>query len=238
MGARTPVARDSRRRHHRDEWKDNDCGDARRHLHRGRARPRGIRHVERCANNRRIDGTSTGDAASGRCGSTRDHHGGHVARARAGPCLRDRVSYRHLHESWSRPSRLPRHGSTLATGARLIVVFGCGGDRDATKRPVMGAVASELADVVVVTTDNARSEDPAAIANEVVRGAGRPDSIRVVLDRRDAINGAIATAQSGDVVVIAGKGHERGQTIGTVTVDFDDMDEARGALLRVMGGAN
>jgi UDP-N-acetylmuramoyl-L-alanyl-D-glutamate--2,6-diaminopimelate ligase len=128
--------------------------------------------------------------------------------------------------------------STLATGARLIVVFGCGGDRDATKRPVMGAVASELADVVVVTTDNARSEDPAAIANEVVKGAGHPDSIRVILDRREAINGAIASAQSGDVVVIAGKGHERGQTIGTVTVDFDDMDEARGALLRVMGGAN
>lgn len=128
--------------------------------------------------------------------------------------------------------------STLASGARLTVVFGCGGDRDATKRPLMGSVASELADVIVVTTDNARSEDPAAIANEVAKGAGRPESLRVILDRREAINVAISSAQAGDIVVIAGKGHERGQTIGTVTVDFDDMDEARGALLRVMGGAN
>ncbi len=128
--------------------------------------------------------------------------------------------------------------STLAGGARLIVVFGCGGDRDATKRPLMGAVAGDLADIVLVTTDNARSEDPAAIANDVVKGAMQPESLRVVLDRREAINAAVALAQPGDVVVIAGKGHERGQTIGTVTVDFDDMDEARGALLRVMGGAN
>lgn len=146
------------------------------------------------------------------------------------------VDYAHTPESLRAVLSAAR--STLASGARLTVVFGCGGDRDTTKRPLMGSVASELADVVVVTTDNARSEDPAAIANEVAKGAGRPESLRVILDRREAINVAISSARAGDIVVIAGKGHERGQTIGTVTVDFDDMDEARGALLRVMGGAN
>ena len=127
--------------------------------------------------------------------------------------------------------------STLGSGSKLFVVFGCGGDRDATKRPLMGAVAGELADVVIVTTDNARSEDPAEIAQQVVAGANRREKFHIVLDRRDAINHAIAAASADDVVVIAGKGHEQGQTIGTVTHDFDDMDEARGALLRVMGGA-
>lgn len=127
--------------------------------------------------------------------------------------------------------------ATLGSGARLSVVFGCGGDRDATKRPLMGAVAGELADVVIVTTDNARSEDPTEIAQQVVGGADRREKFHIVLDRGDAIRHAIATAAAGDIVVIAGKGHERGQTIGTVTHDFDDMDEARGALLRVMGGA-
>lgn len=127
--------------------------------------------------------------------------------------------------------------STLGSGAKLSVVFGCGGDRDATKRPLMGAVAGELADVVIVTTDNARSEDPAEIARQVAAGTDRREKFHIILDRRDAINHAIATASAGDIVVVAGKGHEQGQTIGTVTHDFDDMDEARGALLRVMGGA-
>ena len=132
--------------------------------------------------------------------------------------------------------------STLPAGATLTVVFGCGGDRDASKRPLMGAVAGDLADVVVVTTDNARSEEPAAIAREVVAGASSGEKFHVILDRREAIDFAVRKVSermsAGDVVVIAGKGHERGQTIGTVTHDFDDMDEARGALLRVMGGAN
>jgi len=127
--------------------------------------------------------------------------------------------------------------STLGSGAKLVVVFGCGGDRDATKRPLMGAVAGELADVAILTTDNARSEDPAKIARQVVAGTDRREKFHIILDRRDAINHAIATAAAGDIVVVAGKGHEQGQTIGTVTHDFDDMDEARGALLRVMGGA-
>lgn len=125
---------------------------------------------------------------------------------------------------------------TLAGGAKLSVVFGCGGDRDQSKRPLMGAVAVELADTVYVTTDNARSEDPAEIAQQIVAGVPGAKNVRIVLDRREAINVAIGAARQNDVVVIAGKGHERGQTIGTVTVDFDDMEEARGALLRVAGG--
>ena len=125
----------------------------------------------------------------------------------------------------------------IVPGARLIVVFGCGGDRDASKRPLMGAVATELADVVYVTTDNARSEDPASIAAQVVVGAVRTSGLHVVLDRREAIAAAVDTAQSGDVVVVAGKGHERGQVLATVTHDFDDMEEARAAVLRKQGGA-
>jgi UDP-N-acetylmuramoyl-L-alanyl-D-glutamate--2,6-diaminopimelate ligase len=126
---------------------------------------------------------------------------------------------------------------TLAAGTKLIVVFGCGGDRDASKRPMMGAVATELADFVFVTTDNARSEDPATIAAEITGGAVRTAGLRVVLDRREAIDAAIEMAGSGDVVVVAGKGHERGQVLATVTHDFDDMEEARAAVLRKQGGA-
>ena len=127
--------------------------------------------------------------------------------------------------------------ATLTPGAKLIVVFGCGGDRDISKRSLMGAAATELADVVIVTTDNARSEDPAMIAEQIVRGAVRTTGLRVVLDRREAIDAAIDASKNGDVVVIAGKGHERGQVLATVTHDFDDMEEARAAVLRKQGGA-
>jgi UDP-N-acetylmuramoyl-L-alanyl-D-glutamate--2,6-diaminopimelate ligase len=102
---------------------------------------------------------------------------------------------------------------------------------------MMGAVATELADFVFVTTDNARSEDPATIAAEITGGAVRTAGLRVVLDRREAIDAAIEMAGSGDVVVVAGKGHERGQVLATVTHDFDDMEEARAAVLRKQGGA-
>ena len=114
---------------------------------------------------------------------------------------------------------------------RVIVVFGCGGDRDRAKRPVMGAVATALADVAVLTSDNPRSEDPAEIAAEVL--AGIPSDVHppeVELDRRQAIRRAFAGARGGDVVVIAGKGHETGQTAGGVTVPFDDRLVAREEL--------
>lgn len=110
---------------------------------------------------------------------------------------------------------------------RLNVVFGCGGDRDRGKRPQMGAIACRLADGVIVTDDNPRSEDPAAIRAEVL--AGCPGATEIG-DRRAAIRAAVATLGTGDVLVIAGKGHESGQTVGTTVLPFDDRVEARAAL--------
>jgi UDP-N-acetylmuramoyl-L-alanyl-D-glutamate--2,6-diaminopimelate ligase len=129
---------------------------------------------------------------------------------------------------------------TLAAG-RLVTVFGCGGDRDRTKRPLMGAVASRLSDQVIVTSDNPRSEDPARIVEEVLRGmpvaAERPDGTRAaevqtVVDRRAAIDLAIDRATPGDLVIVAGKGHEKTQTIGERVIKFDDVEVARAALAR------
>ena len=113
-----------------------------------------------------------------------------------------------------------------ATG-RLIVVFGAGGDRDRAKRPLMGAAAGRLADVAIVTDDNPRSEDPAAIRAEVK--AGCPDALEIG-DRRAAIEAAIGMMRDGDVVVIAGKGHEQGQIVGGTTHPFDDAAVAAETL--------
>jgi UDP-N-acetylmuramoyl-L-alanyl-D-glutamate--2,6-diaminopimelate ligase len=117
----------------------------------------------------------------------------------------------------------------LGRGGRLICVFGAGGDRDRAKRPLMGQVVAELADVSLVTSDNPRSEDPAAIAAEVVDGL----DLEVELDRRRAIERALESARAGDVVVIAGKGHEQGQEIGGRKLPFDDREVARDALRRL-----
>jgi UDP-N-acetylmuramoyl-L-alanyl-D-glutamate--2,6-diaminopimelate ligase len=117
-------------------------------------------------------------------------------------------------------------------GGRLHVVFGCGGDRDRGKRPLMGEIAARLGDRVIVTSDNPRSEDPDAIVREILEGAG--PSVEHDVDRRSAIATAIAGAQAGDVVVIAGKGHEQGQEFeGGRKIPFDDVTVAREAL----GGA-
>ena len=112
---------------------------------------------------------------------------------------------------------------------RLIVVFGCGGDRDRTKRPRMARVAQELADCLVITSDNPRSEDPRAIIDEMLAGLDRParDAAVVEVDRRRAIGQAIRLAGPGDIVLIAGKGHETYQIIGSTTTDFDDAAVAR-----------
>jgi UDP-N-acetylmuramoyl-L-alanyl-D-glutamate--2,6-diaminopimelate ligase len=125
----------------------------------------------------------------------------------------------------------------LAQG-RLITVFGCGGDRDRTKRPLMGAVAGRLSDLIVITSDNPRSEDPNRIIEEVQRGI-TPDTRRdatqrvlAIVDRRAAIAKAIELAGAGDVVLVAGKGHEKYQVIGDRTLPFDDVAVAREALLR------
>ena len=121
-------------------------------------------------------------------------------------------------------------------GGDLWCVFGCGGDRDATKRPLMGAIAARLARHVVVTNDNPRSEDPAGIVSQVLAGmpeAPAPGRTRqAVLDRRGAIELAIAQAGVADVVLVAGKGHEAWQEIGTQKLPFSDVDEARRALAR------
>jgi UDP-N-acetylmuramoyl-L-alanyl-D-glutamate--2,6-diaminopimelate ligase len=116
----------------------------------------------------------------------------------------------------------------LTTG-RLHVVFGCGGDRDRTKRPLMGEIAARLADHVIVTSDNPRSEDPEAIITEILAGTG--PGVEHDADRRAAIAAGIAAARSGDVVVIAGKGHEQGQEFeGGRKLPFDDVTVARDAL--------
>jgi UDP-N-acetylmuramoyl-L-alanyl-D-glutamate--2,6-diaminopimelate ligase len=119
------------------------------------------------------------------------------------------------------------------TAGTLAVVFGCGGDRDRGKRPLMGRIAARLADDVYVTSDNPRSEPPEAILAEIVGGIPRP--VACLVDRREAIHAAIAAAKPGDVVVIAGKGHEQGQEFaGGHKVVFDDVTVARAALTDVL----
>jgi UDP-N-acetylmuramoyl-L-alanyl-D-glutamate--2,6-diaminopimelate ligase len=124
------------------------------------------------------------------------------------------------------------------TAGRLITVFGCGGDRDRTKRPLMGAVAGRLSDLIVVTSDNPRSEDPVKIIEEIQRGitvdTRRDDAQRMLtyVDRGEAIAKAVELARSGDVVLIAGKGHEKYQIVGREVRPFDDVAVAREALSR------
>jgi len=113
------------------------------------------------------------------------------------------------------------------TTGRVVVVFGCGGDRDTGKRPIMGEIATRLADVVIVTDDNPRSEVPAAIRAQILEAA--PGAIEIG-DRRRAIREAVAMLGAGDTLVIAGKGHEVGQTVGRETHHFSDHEEARAAL--------
>lgn len=135
-------------------------------------------------------------------------------------------------------------------GGRVITVFGCGGDRDKTKRPLMGAVAARLSDVVVVTSDNPRSEDPEQIIEEIKRGIVLPpDRIGpkgqgpkatpciAIVDRKAAIERAVRDARRGDLVLIAGKGHEKYQVVGDRTLPFDDVEVARAALAARRSGA-
>jgi UDP-N-acetylmuramoyl-L-alanyl-D-glutamate--2,6-diaminopimelate ligase len=135
------------------------------------------------------------------------------------------VDYAHTPDSLENVLRAARE---LAE-RRVILVFGCGGDRDRGKRPLMGAIAAELADLPIATTDNPRSERPEDILAEVVAGAPA-GTLEVELDRRTAIERAIEEAQDGDVVVIAGKGHEQGQEVAGVKHPFDDRAVARDAV--------
>jgi UDP-N-acetylmuramoyl-L-alanyl-D-glutamate--2,6-diaminopimelate ligase len=123
-------------------------------------------------------------------------------------------------------------------GKRLITVFGCGGDRDRTKRPLMGMVAARLSDIVIVTSDNPRTEDPARIIEEIRRGitpggpTARRTEVLAVVDRAEAIERAVTMAGPGDLILVAGKGHEKYQQIGDRVLPFDDAAVAREALAR------
>ena len=134
------------------------------------------------------------------------------------------VDYAHTPDSLETALRAARG---LGSG-RVLVVFGAGGDRDRAKRPLMGRVAVELSDVAIVTSDNPRSEDPLAIIQDVLQGTGV--DVEIDPDRRSAIQRAVHLAEPGDVVVIAGKGHEQGQDVGGVVEPFDDREVAREAL--------
>jgi UDP-N-acetylmuramoyl-L-alanyl-D-glutamate--2,6-diaminopimelate ligase len=137
------------------------------------------------------------------------------------------VDYAHTPDSVSNVLRTARD----FTKGRLFAVIGCGGDRDRTKRPLMGREAEEHADIVVVTSDNPRSEAPAAIIAEIVQGLRRPENATVQVDRRMAIHDVVAQARAGDVVMILGKGHESGQEFSSGTIPFDDRQVARDALV-------
>jgi UDP-N-acetylmuramoyl-L-alanyl-D-glutamate--2,6-diaminopimelate ligase len=140
------------------------------------------------------------------------------------------VDYAHTDDALLNTLRTARD---LATG-RIITVFGCGGDRDKTKRRPMGEVAAGNSDVVIITSDNPRNEDPLKIISEIEVGArekGRP--YEVISDRRDAIHRAVSVAKTGDVVIIAGKGHENYQIIGDDKFHFDDREVALEALERI-----
>ena len=118
------------------------------------------------------------------------------------------------------------------TRGRLMVVFGCGGDRDPGKRPLMGEIAGARADLVVVTDDNPRSEEPAAIRRAIL--AASPGALEIG-DRRQAIRAAVSELRAGDVLVVAGKGHESGQIVGETVLPFDDAVEVRAALAELEG---
>jgi len=137
------------------------------------------------------------------------------------------VDYAHTPDSLDNVLRAARE---LVDGGRLLVVFGCGGDRDRGKRPQMGTVARTLADVAVVTSDNPRTEDPDAIISDIVSGSAGPAELHVEADRRAAIGWALSRGERGDVVVIAGKGHEQGQERNGVKTPFDDREVARAEL--------
>jgi UDP-N-acetylmuramoyl-L-alanyl-D-glutamate--2,6-diaminopimelate ligase len=153
---------------------------------------------------------------------------GRLERVDAGQPFAVLVDYAHTPDALGRVLAATR--PLAGNGGRVLCVFGCGGDRDPGKRPLMGAAVAAGADVAVLTSDNPRSEDPQAIADAVLPGLADAREVRVELDRRTAIAGALAAAAPGDVVVIAGKGHETGQTADGRTVPFDDRVVARQEL--------
>jgi UDP-N-acetylmuramoyl-L-alanyl-D-glutamate--2,6-diaminopimelate ligase len=161
---------------------------------------------------------------------------GRFERVDAGQPFTVLVDYAHTPDSLENSLVSAR---AVAGGGRVLVAFGCGGDRDRAKRPLMGEIAGRLADLVVVTSDNPRSEVPAAIVDEVAAGARRtaaPGALHVEVDRRSAIRQVLAAARPGDVVLVAGKGHEQGQEFaGGHKLPFDDRVVAHQELLGLAG---
>lgn len=159
---------------------------------------------------------------------------GRFERVEAGQDFTVVVDYAHTEDALI---RLLTAAQALRTG-RIITVFGCGGDRDRTKRPKMGRAAVQYSDVVVLTSDNPRTEDPAAILREVEVGVKEALAVRghvqyrMIADRKAAIETAVVEAKSGDMVLIAGKGHEDYQIVGTTKHHFDDREVARDAIVR------
>lgn len=153
---------------------------------------------------------------------------GRLERVDAGQAFTILVDYAHT------PDALERVLSTIKglTEKRIITVFGCGGDRDRGKRPVMGRIAAEYSDLVIVTSDNPRTEEPMKIIEDIKAGfRGQGSGVRVIPDRREAVTEAIKEAKDGDVVLLAGKGHEDYQIIGNEKAHFDDREEARKAVI-------
>jgi UDP-N-acetylmuramoyl-L-alanyl-D-glutamate--2,6-diaminopimelate ligase len=173
------------------------------------------------------------EVAAGALGEVRDVPG-RMETIDAGQDFLVVVDYAHTPDS----IRVVLRGARSLAAGRVIVVFGCGGDRDRAKRAPMGQAATSSADLSVITTDNPRSEDPLVIIGEIVPGAvaGGGDYV-VEPDRRDAIRLALRDAKPGDIVVIAGKGHEPYQEVAGTVVPFDDRSIARDELGSLLEGA-
>jgi UDP-N-acetylmuramoyl-L-alanyl-D-glutamate--2,6-diaminopimelate ligase len=157
---------------------------------------------------------------------------GRFERVEAGQPFLVAVDYAHTPDALERVLLTAR--KLVTGGGRLAVVFGCGGDRDRGKRPIMGSIAARLADRVWVTSDNPRSERPEAIIEEIAAGIDRSarsaERFAAITDRKSAIRAALDSARRGDVIVIAGKGHETYQIIGDEVLPFDDRAHARAVL--------
>jgi UDP-N-acetylmuramoyl-L-alanyl-D-glutamate--2,6-diaminopimelate ligase len=136
------------------------------------------------------------------------------------------VDYAHTPDALQRAIETVRM-ITERTGGNVITVFGCGGDRDRTKRPMMGAIAARMSDTVIVTSDNPRTENPKAIIDEILAGVVAHTNVRVIADRTEAIQHALGGSARGDVVLLAGKGHETYQVVGTERLPFDDAAHVR-----------
>jgi len=180
-------------------------------------------------------GVDGADVAAGLLGM--DHVPGRFEAVAGGQDFQVLIDYAHTPDGLEKVLATARK---LAGDHRLITVFGCGGDRDKGKRPLMGAIAARLSDVAIVTSDNPRSEAPSAIIDDILRGVPGESSaeVNVVVDRAEAIRTAVAGASTGDIVVIAGKGHEDYQILNDRVIEFDDRSVAEEALKERLSGTH